>query len=1123
MQLALFQRIGTSLSLATILPLFAATLGSPVRAQETVEAETLLLQEPTISAQHIVFVYAADLWVVDRSGGDARRLTSSSGSERVPKLSPDGRTVAFTAEYEGNADVYVMPIEGGLPRRLTWHPGGDFVVDWHPDGDRVLFRSRRLSGRPVNQLFEVGLDAAQHGGTPQALELKRVSHLSVDAEAKRFVYTPVLDAFRSWKRYRGGRVTPVWIFDRETQGVEVVPHVNASDTFPCWLDGVVYFASDRQGTMNLFRYTPGTGPSTEAVEQLTEFADFDLRNMDAGGGAIVFEQGGALHVFDPSSGKSERLHIRVHTDGLSSLPRWQGLAGSVRSAAVAPNGKRAVFGARGEIITVPRKHGAPRNLTKSPGVHDRFPVWSPDGKEIAWFHDGSGEYALAVRNLEDGTERVFDLNGGGFYYEARWSPDGKKILFRDKTNRLGLLDLESGAVSEVARNLGSLAVIATVSAWSPDSKWIAFEHRDPITLYDSVALYEVATGEVTRITDDFAVAGSPSFSPDGKLLYFSASVDLGPNLFGLDMSSSAARPWDASLYVAVLEADGEHPFGPRSDEAWGDDEDQGKDRSADDEESAGDDEADADATSEEEESASADTDEKEDSEQESSPVYGLEHIAQRILALPLGASQYSNLAGIKGGLLFIEQQRGGGPRLRKFDLEEREAKTLREGVVGFSVSEDGETLLLAEGGGKFMLSGLDASKPDTLDIGAAKVWVDPAQEWPQTLREVWRIQRDYFYDPNMHGVDWNAVWERYAPLVAHVRHRDDLTLLIKEVIGELACGHQYTWGGESPDAPAGPNIGLLGVDWQVDAGRYRIGRILSGQNWNPGLRAPLTAPGVDAAEGDYLIAVEGRPVKAEDNLYRAFEDTAGKPITLTLSQSADGEESREVQVVPIGSETSLRQLSWVEANRRRVDELSGGRLAYIYMPNTGGPGREAFDRDFYSQLDKQGLILDERFNGGGQVADYVIDVLSRKVRSYWMNREGWLGRSPFGLLEGPKVMLINERAGSGGDWMPWAFQRAGLGPLVGTRTWGGLVGISGYPPLMDGGTVTSANFGVMDEQGHWVVENVGVAPDFEVIQWPREMLAGRDPQLERAVQLAMEELSEQPPKKLPGYTQPRVR
>ncbi|MEW6072839.1 MAG: PDZ domain-containing protein, partial [Planctomycetota bacterium] len=504
------------------------------------------------------------------------------------------------------------------------------------------------------------------------------------------------------------------------------------------------------------------------------------------------------------------------------------------------------------------------------------------------------------------------------------------------------------------------------------------------------------------------------------------------------------------------------------------------------------------------------------------PSIDVAGLDQRILALPLSEGNYDNLQCTEKALLFVEETPGGERILKSFDFEEREAKTLKEGVQGFTVSGDGKSLLTF-GKGAFAITDAKGGDPKPLAIDSVRVRVEPAQEWPQILREVWRIERDYFYDEKMHGVDWPAMWERWQAFLPHVQHRGELTLLIQEMIGELCCGHEYVGGGEYPEGPESISVGLLGADLALDAGRWRIARILRGQNWNPGLRAPLTEPGVDAREGDYLLAVNGQPLDATMNLHRAFEYTADKQVELTLSATPDGAEPRTVRVVPVGSDFSLRTLSWIEANRRRVDELSGGRLAYVYMPNTGEGGRAAFDRDFYSQLDREGLILDERYNGGGQVADYVIETLSRDLLSYWMNRERWLGFSPAGVLDGPKVMIINENAGSGGDWMPWAFQRQKIGPLVGTRTWGGLVGISGYPPLLDGGMVTAASFGVMDAAGEWAVENVGVAPDHEVIEWPRDVIAGRDPQLERAVELALEALETWPKGAAPAYHAPAKR
>jgi len=1099
-------------SLALIALLALRALAEPTGTAE----ETLLLQSPTVSKEHIVFVYAQDLWIVGREGGTARRLTSDVGREATPKLSPDGRWVAFSGEYEGNADVYVISVDGGTPRRLTWHPDGDYVCGWHPDGKHVLFRSGRNGGPRIGRLFLASLD----GGTPEMLAVPRAAHASYNAAGDRLAYTPWSDAFRTWKRYRGGRVPPVWIYDPKTHDVEQVPHGVASDTFPCWLGKDVYFASDRpskDGTlqMNVWRYTPG---SKEAPEQITRFTDFGVHGMSAGGGVLAFTVAGSIRVYDPKDKSFRKLAIKVPTDGLGRLPRWQAVKGFVRGAHLSPNGKRAVFEARGEIITIPREHGAPRNLTNSPGTNQRSPAWSPDGKRIAWFSDESGEYQLIVRDrLGREESKAYDLGGARFYDDPQWSPDAKHILFSDKGNRLAFLTLAGGAVTTVSTAQGTLGQLRPQATWSPDSRWIAFEQRNPQTTYDSIALYEVATGSVTTLTDGFSTADSPAFSRDGKHLFFRASVDSGPQRFGLDLSTSAVRRPSGNLYVAVLKKDGEDPFGPRSDEGLPDaDKKDGKKKSK----------GDAGRKDEpKEDDAAEDDDEKKDDgkkDEPRKPSIDLEGLSQRILALPVGSGTYWGLTCSKSQLLYVSRPEGDKPSLQAFDLKKRKASEIMAGASEVVVSADGSSLLV-RAGQRWLLTNESGKDANNLDIDRVKVHVEPDKEWPQILRECWRIQRDFFYDPQLHQVDWPAMWERWSAFLPYVQHREDLNLLMGEMMGELCCGHEYVGGGDAPDAKGGIDVGLLGADFAVEDGRYRITTIYEGQNWNPGMRAPLTAPGVGVHVGDYVLAVNGRDLRSTDNLFAAFQGTANEATELTVSAHADGSEPRTYTVNPIGNDDMLRSRSWVEANRKRVDELSGGRLAYVYMPNTAGAGMAAFDRDFYSQLDKEGLILDERFNGGGKVADYVIDVLGRQVICYWMNREGWLGRTPFGTLEGPKVMIVNERAGSGGDAMPWMFKKLRLGPIVGTRTWGGLVGISGYPVLMDGGSCTAASFGIMDTDGTWAVENVGVAPDHEVIQWPKDVIAGHDPQLEKAVAVALEMLAKNPPKKLPGYSPPAKR
>ncbi|MDA1194556.1 MAG: PDZ domain-containing protein [Planctomycetota bacterium] len=1132
---------------AACLALFLFAGGSALAKDAEVQ-ETLLLQEPAVSAKHVVFVHGQDLWVVGREGGTARRLTSHIGREAHPRISPDGTQVAFSGEYDGNSDVYVMPIDGGAPRRITWHPGTDYLRDWHPDGKSLLILSGRDSGPPVYRLFTVSAS----GGNPEPLAVPRAAHATYSATGDRIAYTPISDAFRSWKRYRGGRVPPVWIYDPKTHDVEEVPHDVASDTFPCFLGKDVYFASDRKDDrglmqMNIWRYTPGSGA---APTQITKFTDFGVRNMSAGGGVLAFTMGGAIRIYDPKDRSFTRLEIRVPSDEIARLPRWDNVRGAVRSGSLAPNGKRAVFEARGEIITMPREHGAERNLTDSPGVHDRSPTWSPDGKQVAWFSDAGGEYQLVVRDRLGREEpRSYGLRGAGFYEDPVWSPDGKHILFNDKGNRLAYVTLADGEVTDVHTSQGTLGRFRPFGVWSTDSKWIAFETISAATSYTGIALYELESGTLTPITDGFSAAASPAFSRDGKHLFFQASVDEGPRRFGLDLGTSTVRAGSSNIYVVVLKKDGEHPLGPRSDEAVEpkkdepkkgkptddkkDDEkkdeekkDEGKGAKADDDEPDADKEDDA-----KEPKGGEDADEKaeegeakkKEDEPKKAPSIDTEGISQRILALPLGSGNYRGLACTASSLIYLASPREGGRAdLKSFDFKSRKENVLVGGAAEASVSADGKNLLVRTGG-SWQITDERGKSGNGVNIDAVRVQVDPAQEWPQLLRECWRLQRDFFYDPQMHGVDWPAMWERWSAFLPHVHHRADLNIVMMEMIGELCCGHEYVSGGDYPKGGGGIDVGLLGADTRVEDGHHRITRIYQGQNWNPGLRAPLTEPGVLVNEGDFILAVDGRPLRGADNFFAAFQGTANEPVELTVCATTSGEDKRTVTVVPLGDDDSLRRMAWVEGNRKRVDELSGGRLAYAYMPNTAGAGLAAFDRDFYSQLHKEGLVLDERYNGGGKVADYIVDVLGRDVICYWMNREGWLARTPFGTLQGPKVMVINERAGSGGDAMPWMFKKLGIGPLVGTRTWGGLVGISGYPPLMDGGSVTAASFGIMDTDGRWVVENEGVAPDHEVIEWPKDIAAGRDPQLEKAVEVALELLEKSPAPVRPGYSPPTKR
>jgi len=1111
--------------------------------------ETLLLRNPTVSAEQIAFVYAGDIWITGREGGQAQRLTVHPAQEGGPVFSPDGRWIAFTGFYDGGVDVYVVSVDGGSPRRLTFHPGADVVRGWTPDGGKVLFNSFRLSYSRFGRLFSVPLE----GGFPEALPMPMAEKGCYSPDGKRIAYTPIQDSFQTWKRYRGGTTPPVWIFDFATSEVEKIPHPGSNDTTPIWLDSTIYFLSDRNRIMNVFAYDT----RTKRITQLTHHSDYDVRSASAGDGVIVYEQGGRIHLLE-RDGTSRPLAIRINADLPQMRPHYAQAAKYFRSAAISPSGKRAVVEARGEIFSVPAKKGNVRNLTRTPGVHERSPSWSPDGKWIAYYSDLSGEYRLMLREqsgLEDAREIV--LGDGTFYYEMTWSPDSKRIAYTDKRLNLWIMEIDGGgddqnfvAPIKVDTDTFDHPERSLAPEWSPDSRWLAYTKRLDNHLR-AVFVYDVENGERHQLTDGMSDAISPAFSRDGKFLCFGASTNYGLQTGWLDMTSYE-RPVSRSLYLAVLSRDEKSPFAPESDEeevaedVAEEQQDQEADEQSGDNETA---EDTADAGAQPDEPADvADTGEADEAAKPDEAALGdaqkgkkkgngdavevcidFEGIDQRILALPVPARDYQQLEAADGGKLFYSERIENQPglTLHRFDMQEREAQVFLGGVQGFAVSADGKKMIYAAGrggssGGPTVGIVSTAGKPKSgdgrLDLSAMEVRVEPRVEWAQMFEEVWRIERDFFYDPNMHGCDWPAIKEKYRPFLAHVGHRSDLNYLLSEMIGEMVVGHNYVGGGDSYRPETVP-VGLLGAEFEIAEGHYRIAKIYTGENWNPELRAPLTEPGIDVAQGDYILAVNGRPLAAEDNIFGHFEKTAGFQTVLLVNGEPSREGARQVTVLPVSSDRRLRYRDWIEGNRRKVSEMTGGRVAYIYMPNTAGGGYTAFNRYFFSQQDKEALIIDERFNGGGSVADYVIDLLRRKPLNYTVTREGKIQPTPTAIFPGPKVMIINEYAGSGGDAMPYYFRLTGIGKLVGKRTWGGLVGIYDYPPLMDGGFIAAPRIAFLGLNGEWIVENEGVWPDVEVEMTPKLVIEGHDPQLEKAIEIVLQELESRPKREVqrPAY------
>jgi tricorn protease len=1053
----------------------------------------LLLQQPTLSKTQVVFAYAGDLWTVGREGGDARRLTAGVGLESNPVFSPDGSQVAFAGEYEGNLDVYVVPAAGGEPRRLTYHPSADIPVGWSPDGKAVLFCSGRSSHARLRRLFSIPLE----GGNPTELPLPMGEEGSFSPDGKRIAYVPFWNRSGSpvghiaWKRYRGGLASPVWIADLADSAIEKVPRDKSNDFNPMWVGDKVYFLSDRNGPVTLFSYDVGT----KQVRQVLANQGADFKSASAGPGGIVYDQFGELHLYDFETDKTTRLEIRVTGDLAAVRPRFENVAKKLQNAHLSPTGARAVFEVRGEILTVPSGKGDIRNLTNTPGVAERDPSWSPDGQTLAYFSDESGEYQLHLRPQNGlGEVKKFTLGQApSFYYSPVWSPDGKKIAYTDKRENFWFIDLQTGQSTKV--DTGPYANGLEPPSWSPDSKWLAYAKQLKST-YSAIFLYSVANGKHHQVTDGMSDAGAATFDRNGKYLYFLASTDVGPAMMA--GMSTYNRGVTRSAYLVVLSKEDSSPLAPESDEEKKDSADKEKEKSKD----------------------------KEKGKEEPPKVrIDLEDIDQRILALPVPARNYTGLLASKAGSVLLLE----GPQLRslndsdeeapaviihRFDLEKRKPEKLVEDVRNVAVSNNGEKLLYQQGEGWFVVAAAGPVKPGegALKLDGLEVRVDPRAEWKQIYREVWRIERDFLYDPNFHGYDLKAAEQRFAKYLPGIASRYDLNYLLEEMLGELSLGHVYIFGGDVPQAK-GPKVGLLGADYQVENGRYRFARIYRGENWNPKLRAPLTQPGARVKEGEYLLAVDGRDVRPDAEVHAALEGKAGKAVVLRVGPNADGAGAREVTVVPAGDEFALRHLAWVDENRRKVERLSGGRVAYIYIPDTATEGFTRFNREFFPQAGKDGAVVDERFNGGGNLADHVIDYLRQPLRNYITCREGDDIAFPTGAIFGPKVMIINEQAGSGGDYMPYIFRQSNVGPLVGKRTWGGLVGIGGYPTLIDGGMVTAPRMGIWFPNGKWDVENVGVSPDVEVEFDPKAVRAGEDPQLEKAVALVMEELRKNPPKK----------
>jgi tricorn protease len=1078
--------------------------------------DNTLFREPTLSENYIVFSYAGDLWRVSRAGGEAERLTTGIGNESTPFFSPDGSKVAFTGEYDGNTDVYVIDIKGGTPKRLTYHPGPDVVKGWSRDGEHVLHSSSRASYVNFRRLFTVGLSGSD---LPVQLPLPMADRGDFSPAGDHIAYEPLTQWQQAWKRYQGGQQDKIWIAKLSDSSIVKLPDAGSTDKNPMWIGDTVYFISDRDskiGDFRLFSYDT----KSKRVRQAFAHDGMDIKSASAGpNGTIVYEEFGAIHTFDPAAGASSKVEITLNADVGSERPYYKKVADRIAGASISPTGKRAVFEARGEILTVPAKNGDVRNITETTAAMERDPAWSPDGQSIAYFSEATGEYALHIRDQKGvDAERIIKLPPM-FYRGPVWSPDSEKIAFRDHGNVMWYVDLSKGdetAPVRMDKNIVSSGD-AMVANWSPESDWVAYAKQLP-NLLRAIFVYSLETGETHQITDGMSDARYPTFDKNGKYLYFAASTNVGEQISFADMSGMG-RMVTRSIYAAVLSQETASPLAPKSDDEPAKADKAEKPKPNADEKDKGR-SGEAPETSETPETSEA-ADESEPEEAKKVLEIDLDGILNRIVALPAANSTWIGLyAGGPGEFYaakYIDSERGPSTLdIYKFDPKAQKVTKKVGGLTSFDVSSDGKSALVRRGRGAWsILSTKALGKPGAkLKTAAMEVRVEPMAEWNQMFHEVWRGERDFFYDKNLHGLDLDWAVNTYEPYVKNVRHRSDLTYLFNEMLGQLTIGHMFVRGGDQA-RPDKVSVGLLGADYVVEGGRYRITKIYSGENWSPNLVAPLNQPGLNVSEGDYIIAVNGRDLTAEQNIFAAFQATAGKMVRLKIAKNSDGNDSRDILVKPIANEQGIRNIDWIEGNRRKVDELSDGKLAYIYMPNTGGPGFRSFNRYFYAQTDKQGAVLDERFNGGGSLADYVTQTFKKSHLANIFYRHGDITVPvPGGAIYGPKAMIINEMAGSGGDAMPWFFRKDGAGKLFGKRTWGGLVAAQGLPQLMDGGSVRAPDFAIFGTEGEWEMENVGMEPDVEVEFDPALWRQGRDPQLEATVKYLLKELRKNPPKKI---------
>jgi tricorn protease len=1077
-------------------PLLLAALVLPSASGVLAAAPKALASQPDIHGDLIAFVHAEDIWTVPAAGGVAKRITFHEGEERYPKFSPDGKRIAFTAEYDGNTDVYVMNTEGGDITRVTYHPGRDEVVGWHPVSGKILFRSGRDAYSRFTRLYLIAPD----GSGLEALPLPEAGWGSYSPDASQIAYTRVATEDRTWKRYRGGLAPDLYLYDFRTGADRRLTDARGTERFPMWIGGTIYFEADPDGVLNLY----SLDPKSRQQKQLTRYTDYDAGRPSDGGGKIVFDRAGGLEVFDTESGQAKQVGFEILQDSPETRPYVKNVKDWITHIGLSPDGTRAVVVARGDVFTVPREKGMIRDLSRDPGSRDKDAVWSPDGKWIAFLSDRGGEYEIWLADpLGKDKPARLTTHKEGYRFALRWSPDSKKLAFTDQTLTLSYVDVDTKQITKVdqaeweAMDLAIDAKPIFDHAWSPDGRFLAYTKMGA-DLVNRIWIHSLDRKETKPVTAGPLDSFGPVFSEDGQRLFFVSNRRFDPTYSDMDFELVYKKV--AGLYALSLRAGapallppktGDEPRKPKWKEKAGFEAEKGSEAKA--------------------------------KENPTKTVVDFDGIEGRVEPLPLPRGNYRELGVGKGLLFFLDADEGdfnrfdirepGTRKLVAFDLEERKTRTVLEAVDDYALSSDGKALVWRKGNEIGVVdAGEEKPKAEPLDLADLTMTIDPRAEWKQIYREVWRTERDYYYEPGMHGLDWAAIGKKYEPLIDAAVSRAEIRWTIGELIGELATSHTYVYGGDRHRKPEPVPVGMLGADWAADtaAGRYKIARILRAPDWTTGAVPPLAAPGVDAKEGDYLIAVDGREVTTAREIYAAFQGLADKPVRLTLASGGKAANPRDVLAVPVADESKFRYLDWLDHNLKTVEAASGGKIGYLHLPDTFTGSAEMFPLYWYGQTRKEGLIVDGRFNAGGLDPDPFLNRMDSPVLFYWTRRYSQDYATPLVATRAHKAMLTNRQAGSGGDMLPAEFQLKKMGPVIGTRTWGGLVGVSMFTPLVDGGAFTAPDYRVYSTDGKWVIENQGVEPDITADLDPAEMAKGYDAQLMKAVEYLMKKIAEEP-------------